>query len=113
MPTYGSHTMCTVQTSLDAESNNNFQRIRWQSFRGGVVQFGKTENTHTNAPQRHITLQTISIEEREGKAAVARKMTQGAAASSPSTAVLFVRAGARCWPDFEKPSEEEMPCPGL
>ena len=37
-------------------------------FRGVVVQFRKAE-THTNAPQRHSTLQTMAIDVREGQAA--------------------------------------------
>ena len=45
-----------------------------------VVRFRKPE-THPNAPQRHNTLQTMAIEVREGQAAAARQMAQGAAAS--------------------------------
>ena len=47
---------------------------------------------HTNTPQRHNTLQTMAIEVREGQAAAARQMAQGAAASSRNTAVLCVCA---------------------
>ena len=60
-------------------------------FRGVDVRFRKAE-THTNAPQRHNTLQTAAIEVREGQAAAARQMAQGPAASSRITAVLCVCA---------------------
>ena len=56
-------------------------------FRRVVVRFRNSE-THTNAPQRHNTLQTMAIEVREGEAAAARQMAQEAAASSRNTAVL-------------------------
>ena len=42
-------------------------------FRGVVVRFRQPE-THTNAPQRHNTLQTMAIEVREGQAAAALHM---------------------------------------
>ena len=49
-------------------------------FRGVVVLFRKVE-IHTNAQQRHNTLQTMAVEVRGGQAAAARQMAQGAAAS--------------------------------
>ena len=60
-------------------------------FQGGGCTIRKAE-TRTNAPQRHNTLQTMAIEVREGQAAAARQMTQGAAASSRFTGVLCVCA---------------------
>ena len=60
-------------------------------FRGVVVRFRKTE-AHTNAPQRHNTLQTMAIELRESQAAAAGQMAQGAAVSSRVIAVLCVCA---------------------
>ena len=56
-------------------------------FRRVVVRFRKPE-TRTNAPQRHNTLHTMAIEMREGQAAAARQMAQGAVAFSRITAVL-------------------------
>ena len=49
----------------------------------------KFRNTHTNAPQRHNTLQTMANEAREGQAAGARQMAQGAATSSPNTTAVL------------------------
>ena len=45
-------------------------------FRGVVVRFRKLE-IHTNAAQRHSTLQTMAIEVREGQTAAARQTAQG------------------------------------
>ena len=79
---------------------NNESRCRSQQlcstyssafFTGVVVRFRKAD-THTNAPQRHNTPQTMAIEVREGQAAAARQMAQGAAASSRITDVLCVCA---------------------
>ena len=83
-----------------SEYGNNECRCRtWQQcsihslafFRGVVVRFRKAE-TYTNVPQRHNTLQTMAIEVREGQAAAARQMAQGAAASSRISAVSCVYA---------------------
>ena len=60
-------------------------------FRAVVVRFRKLE-THANAPQRHNTQQTMAIEVRDGQAAAARQIAQGAAASSRISAVLCVCA---------------------
>ena len=66
-------------------------------FRGLVVRYRKAE-TYTNAPQRHNTLQTMAIEVREGQAAAARQMAQGAAATSRITSVVCTceRGGKFC-----------------
>ena len=56
-----------------------------------VVRFRKAES-HTNAPQRHKTLQTMAVEMHEGQAAAARQMAHRAAASSRITAVPCVCA---------------------
>ena len=84
---------CLVKTSLDAEAinNGNVQIYSWAFFREVVVRFRKDE-THTNTPQRHKTLQTMAIEVREGQAAAAQQMARGAAASWRITAVLCVCA---------------------
>ena len=59
-------------------------------FRGVRERFRKGE-THTNAPRRHNTLQTMAIEVREGQAAAARQLApEGAAAYSRISAVLCV-----------------------
>ena len=94
-----------VKTSLDAGAinSNNVHSIcsicSLPIFRGVVVRF-RTPETHTNEQQRQSTLQTMSIEVREGQAAAARQMAQGAAASSPITAVLCVcvRGGKVAYP---------------
>ena len=79
-----------VKTSLDAEANS-MSNTSVRFFRGVVIQFRNSE-THTNAPQRHNTLQTMAIEVRESQAAAARQMAQGTAASSRNTALLSVCA---------------------
>ena len=57
----------------------------------------------------------MAIEVREGQAAAARQMAQGAAASSRITAALCVcvRARANLRPNLETTSGEEIPCPDL
>ena len=60
-------------------------------FRGVVARFRKAE-THTNAPQRHNTLQTMAIEVLKGQAAAAPRMAHEAAASSRIMAVLCLCA---------------------
>ena len=82
-----------VKTSLDAEANSNVQHVRWHFSEGWLHDFKKPKHTtHTNAPQRHNTLQTMAIEVCEGQAAAAPQMAQGAAASSRIAAVLCVCA---------------------
>ena len=77
-----------LKTSLDAEANSNVQYFRWHVLEGWLYDFENPK--HTNAPQRHNTLQTMVIEVREGQAAAARRMAQGAAAYSRIAAVLCV-----------------------
>ena len=65
--------------------------------REGVVRFRKPE-AHPNPPQRYNTLQTMAMEVREGQAAAARQMVQGAAAPSLIAVVLCMCAplGQNC-----------------
>ena len=79
-------------------------------FRGVVVRFRKL-GTQTNAPQRRNTLQTVAIEVREGQAAAAWRIAQGAAASSRIIAVMArVRAEANLRSNLETTFREEIPC---
>ena len=100
-------------TSLDAGANSNVQYIRWHFSEGWLYDFEKPK--HTNAPQRHNMLQIMAIEVREGQAAAAWRMAQGAAASSRVTAVQCVCArggklAAYPLPTLETTSGEEIPC---
>ena len=61
-------------------------------FRGVVVRFSKSRNTHKRAEAPQYAIQTIAIEVREGEAAAARQMACRAAVSSRITAVLYVCA---------------------
>ena len=98
---------------IDAEAHSNV--LYSLAFFGAVVVRFRKAETHTNAPQRHKTLQTMAIEVREDQAAPARQMAQGAAASSRITAVLCVCApGGGFWrPNLGTTSGEEIPCPDL
>ena len=80
-------------------------------FIGVVVRFRKLK-THTNAPQRHNTLQTMAIEVGEGQTAAARQIAQGAAASS-RVFCACVRAGENLRPNLETTFGEEILCPDL
>ena len=85
-------------TSLDAEANSNVQYTRWHFSEGWLYEVEKPKHTQTprSATTRHV--QTMTIEVREGQAAAARQMSQGAAISSQITAVLCVcaRGGQIC-----------------
>ena len=106
---------CMLKDSLDVEANSTVQYIRRHFSEGWLYDFEKPK--HTNAPQRHNTLQTMAIEVRQGQAAAARQMAHGAAASLRITAVLCVcaRGGKtkKIPPKLETTSGEEIPCPGL
>ena len=82
-------------------------------FRGVVVRFSKSRNTHKRAaaPQQYATDHIIAIEVREGRAAAARQMAQGAAAFS--RIFCCVRAGANLPPNLETTSGEEISRPDL
>ena len=82
-----------------------------KAFRGVVVRFRKPE-THTNAPQRYNTPQTMAIEAREGQAAADRQMVQEAAASLRNTAVLWVPVrGQNCGLTLRQHLEKNYPVP--
>ena len=88
--------------------------IRWHFSEGLIVRFRKAE-THTNAPQRHNTLQTMAIEVREGQVAAAPQIAQVAAASSRNycCSMRVSARGANLRPNLETTSGEEIPCPDL
>ena len=109
MPTKHFQTVCMVKTGLDAEANSNVQYISWH-FSEVVVRFRKAE-AHTNAPQRHNTLQTHGDRG-------ARGSNGSCSAKGPGDCRIFanyccsvrVRAGANLRPSLETTSGEEIPC---
>ena len=77
------------------------------------MRFRKRE-THTNAPQRHNTLQTMAIEVREVKRQLLGKLPRGL--PHLRELLLFcacVRAAANLQPNLETTCGEEIPCPDL
>ena len=95
-----------VKTNIDAEANNVVQDIQRQYLGRVVVRFRKAP-THTNAPQRRNTLQTMAIEAREVQAAAAWEIAQEAAVSLRITDVVCMRAGAKLRPSLQTTTGEE------